>query len=324
MPVVLALADILVAVVAALLLWCAYQLFHDMIAALLSRIPLIGGELATLTDFVLFAMEQAALRWAKDSVKALIAIVLAPVHWIESLIGQVETAFQSVYTALYHLRYVVIPALISNALGIAYGWVQQSRAFAAALFAQADAYAAQLYNAAVSFTRSEITLTQQYAAGLYQNAVSFTRSEIALTQHYADTLYTDGISFTRASVATVENWAASSIAAVDTALTADITALDKYIAAAFPAVYAYVGTAVGAVEADLTRLKTDCTDNLCTNLSPLASLLNNLGGDLGLVALIAMAGEMAHDPQGAARTVVDTFAGTANTAASTMRAAAGF
>jgi hypothetical protein len=324
MPIVLALGDILIAVAAALLLWAAYQLFHDLIASLLARIPLIGGELALLTDFVIFAMEQAAMRWAKDSVKALVAIVLAPVHWIESIIAQVQNAFTQVYNTLHFLRYVVLPTLINNALSTAWGWFQQSRAFASALFAQADAYAAQLYNASIGFTRNEIALTQQYAAGLYQDGINFTRSEIALTQHYADTLYQDGIAFTRASVATVENWAASSIAAVDTALTADITALDKYIATALPAVYAYVGTAVGAVEADLTRLKTECTDNLCSNLSPLANLVNSLGGELGLAGIFALAGQLAHDPRGGAGTVVQLFSGVANDAAGMARSAAGF
>lgn len=323
MPIIAALGDIVIAFVALLLLYAAYQLFHNFLSSLVSRIPIIGGELARLTDAILYDMEQAAATWARDSVKALVSVILAPIHWIEQLINGIYGAIHELYGALSILRYVTIPALIQGVTATARTWFTQAEGYASNLFAQAQNYTLTLYNRAVSFTQTEVAQAESYASRLYLDSVTYTDHEIALTQAYAGQLYSQSIAFTSKGLSDLEHWTATSLGALGGTLTGDITALQKWITGTLPLVYTYVNTSVGAVEADLARLKTECTDNLCTNLSPLASLLGALGGDLGLAGLIALAAEAARDPAGTGRLINETFGSTARAAAGVMRATVG-
>lgn len=323
MPLLAALGDILVAFAAALLLYAAYQLFHNFLVALVARIPIVGGELARLTDVILYDMEQAAATWARDSVKTLVAVILTPIHWVESLINGIYGAIHTLYGALSLLRYVTIPTLINGVVSTAHTWFGQAMTYAGQLFAQAQTYTLTLFNRAITFTQTEVAQAEAYTARLYQAETLYVDHEIQLTQQYAAQLFSQAITFTDKSVGDLESWTASSLGALGATLTGDITALSKWITATLPAVYAYVDTGVGVVEADLARLKTECTDNLCSNLGGLANLVNSLGGDLGLAGLLGLAAEAVRDPAGTGHAINDLFGSTARAAADVMRATVG-
>jgi len=322
-PLIAALGDIVLAFCAALFLWCAYQLFHNFLVALVNRIPLVGHQLALLTDVILHDMEQAAYTWAKDTVKALVAVILAPIHWIESLINYIYGSIHALYSALSILRYITVPTLISSALSVAHGWVSDAETYAGQLFSRAQTYTLELYNRAISFTQAEVQQAEAYTATLYTDAITYTDHEIQLAEAYTSQLFTTATTYTAKGISDLEQWTAAGLGSLGASLTGDITALSKWITATLPAVYAYVDTSVGVVESDLARLKTDCTDNLCSGLGGLAGLLNALGGDLGLAGLLALAAEAARDPVGTGHLVEELFGSAARAGADVMRAAAG-
>lgn len=323
MPAIAALGDIVIAFAALLLLWAAYQLFHNFLSALVSRIPLVGGELARLTDVILFDMEQGAAQWARDSVKTLVSLVLAPIHWVESLINGIYGAIQSLYGAVSILRYVTIPSLINGVLSTAHTWFSQSLTYAGTLFAQAQQYSLSLFNRAVTFTQTEVAQAEDYTARLYQAETLYVDHEIQVTQQYAGQLFNSAITYTSKGLTDLENWTAAGLGALGATLTGDISALSKWITAEIPLVTSYVDARVGVVEADLARLKSECTDNLCNNLGSLANLVSALGGDLGLAGLLALAAEAVRDPAGTGHLINDVFGGAARAAADVMRSTVG-
>lgn len=300
MPAIAALGDIVIAFAALLLLYAAYQLFHNFLFALVARIPLIGGELARLTDVILFDMERGAAQWARDSVKTLVSIILTPIHWVESLINGIYGAIQSLYGAVSILRYVTIPTLINGVLSTAHTWFSQSLSYAGTLFAQAQAYSLSLFNRAITFTQTEVAQAEDYTARLYQAETLYVDHEIQVTQQYAGALFNSAITYTSKGLTDLENWTAAGLGALGTTLTGDITALSKWITAEIPMVTSYVDARVGAVEADLGRLKAECTDNLCNNLGSLANLFNLLTSAWTVAGFVALIGEALHDPHGVA------------------------
>jgi len=322
-PIIAALGDIVIALAAALLLWAAYQLFHNFLVALVNRIPLVGGELARLTDVILFDMEQQAAAWARDSVKTLVSIILTPIHWVESLINGIYGAIHSLYGTVSILRYVTIPTLINGVTSTMRTLFGQAMTYAGTLFSQAQAYSLGLFNRAIAFTQAEVSQAEDYTARLYQAETLYVDHEIQITQQYAAQLFTQATTYTTKGLSDLESWTAAGLGALGTTLTGDITALGKWVTATLPAVYAYTDARVAVVEADLGRLKSECTDNLCGNLGNLANLVKALGGDLGLAGLIALAAQAARDPKGTGRLIDEVFGTAARDAGDVMRAAVG-
>jgi hypothetical protein len=141
----------------------------------------------------------------------------------------------------------------------------------------------------------------------------------AAEARYAQTLYTDAITYTQTLVTQAETTLATDIRGVIDWTGAQVTALDAAIGAMGTRVIALTLDAVQTVESDLEDLKSECTDNLCSGLSDLASLLNALTGDLGLAALFALAGQFAADPRRAAADVHTSLGPVAADAAGVVR-----
>lgn len=342
MPVVLApLAAIIVGLVALILLYAFYQLFHPLLQGLGSAGGTVGSLIARVADHILTAAYQWAFGWARSAVWQVISFILAPVFWVERHIDAIINTIQMMQFTISWLANQIMPARIAAALNTARGWFNQANTYTQQLVGNlsnwtraqlasltsyvtaglaADArYSLQLFDAAEKYTASSIAAESAYVQGALSNLTAFTVKGLADDATYALHLYGQSISYTQALVG-------SQISAIDTDLgnitswvTGEVGTLSSAIALAQTQSFAFTKSLVGTVEADLGRLKTECTDNLCSGLSDLASLFNALSGETGLAALFALAGEFAHDPRAAAADVESTLGTVARDAAGAVR-----
>lgn len=338
---VAALPALIIALVGMILLWGLALLLKSVLQSLANHVPVIGGALSGAIGAII----DQAVTLGKDAASAVIhdavGLLLAPVYWIEQHIAGVINFFTSLTAAIRYIIHTLIPEL-SASLG------------ASILTAYHDAitytqtvihlvYAALAYD--VAALESSITATaamlEHYALALMTDAELYTAAaisaettfvlstantlereiETALTTEtaYAQALYHDSITYTQTLVTTAETALTTDISNVIDWVGQEVTGLDAAIAASAAGVIALTLDAVQTVESDLGKLKSECTDNLCSGLSDLASLFNALTGDLGLAALFALAGEFAADPRRAAADVQSTLGPVAQGAAGAVR-----
>lgn len=342
MPIVVApLAAIIVALVALILIYAFYQLFHPLLQGLGNEGGTVGGLIARVADRILTSAYQYALAWAKSALHTILGFILAPVFWVERHISMLTQGLNFLTFALSWTDNIFIPNQISAALGVVRGWITQSEQYAAGLVSSlaswtrgqlaslttyvqsglaADArYSLALFDTAQKYTAAGLAAESSYVQNALGQLESFTAAGLAQDAAYAEHLFGQSISYTQSLVG-------SAVGAIDTDLgnitswvTGQYGTLSLAISLAQARSFALTQSLVGTVEADLGKLKTECTDNLCSGLGDLASLFNALTGDLGLAALFALAGEFAHDPRGAAADVESTLGTVARDAAGAVR-----
>lgn len=345
MPVVAPFGALVVALAAALIIFAIYTLFRPLLTSLAANIPIIGSTLAQVIDGVIGWAWFWAKAGAETALADLVGLLTTPLHWIATLFDNLAGGLSDTYIVLSYLRYAVFPRLISEALQVASGWIGDVQRYATGLYNQAIGYtnaevgalrnwtvaevnaltrfATTLYNQAIAFTTAGLGNLTRYATGLYQQAIGFAAAGDAALQHYASTLFTQAINYTGIRVTDLENWTKASLASLQSWTGSEVLSLEHQIALAQTQAFAFARAEAGTVEADLTRLKTECTDNLCENLSPLANLFNALTSLIDDAAIVAMAAEFAHDPAGAARDMQAEFGGFVDDAVHGLRDAVG-
>jgi len=305
----------------------------------------VGGLIARVADKILTAAYQWAFQWARSAVHQVISFILAPVFWVERHIDAIINTLQMMQFTISWIANQVMPARIASALATARGWVNQSISYTQQLVGNlatwtkgqlaaltsyvtaglaADArYSLQLFDTAEKYTASAIAAESAYLQGALTQLTAFTVKGLADDATYALHLYGQSLAYTQALVG-------SQIGAIDIDLgnithwvQGEVGSLSSAIALAQVQSFAFTRTLVGTVEGELSDLKLNCTDNLCSGLSDLASLFNALTGDLGLAALFALAGEFAHDPRAAAADVESTLGAVARDAAGAVRSLIG-
>jgi hypothetical protein len=254
----------------------------------------------------------------------LLGLISAPIHWIQSHFDILTQGLFGAYQAIFRLATYTLPRMIGQALTTARGWVNDAEHLAAYGLANLASWASAQFTAVYRYVNTEITLAEGYTVRLVQQAENYAAAGIAADAKYAENLFTTSIGYTDSQVKALEGWVTGEIGAVTTWTGTQITALDHYITAELSTVLTYAQALVVPVELDLARLKAECTDNLCSNLGSLANVLGALAGDLGLAGVIALAGEMAHDPKGTARAVDSVLSPVVDAASSVMRSATGF
>lgn len=346
MPVVLApLAAIAIAIVAILLIYAFYQLFSPLLQGLGQAGGTVGGFIFRLAEHILTLGYQAAMGWAKSALHAVLGFVLSPVFWIERHIAELINTLGSLTAAVHWIESYYVPNALNSLAGTVRGWVTGAETYAASLvsslaswaraqfaalyqyvaagLAQDAAYSLSLFDAAEKYIQASITAETAYVQGALSALETYTAAGLAQDAAYAEHLAAAGLAYTQQAVN-------SAVIAIDTDLT-NITswvtqetgALAASIALAQTQAFAYARSLTAVVEADLGKLKSDCTDNLCSGLGDLATLFNALTGDLGLAALFGLAAEMAHDPKGTATVVESTLGPVARDAAGAVRSLIG-
>ena len=345
MPIVAPFGALITALAAALITYAIYTLFRPLLTSLAANIPVIGGTLAQVIDGVIGWAWFWAKAGAETALSDLVGLVATPLHWVATLLDNLAGGLSDTYTVLSYFRYSVFPRLISGALQTVSGWITGVQHFATTLYNQAitytDAsvgalrnwtlsevialsrYAATLYNQSIAFTSVGLNGLSRYATDLYHQAITFAAAGDTALQHYATTLYNQAINYTGVQVTDLENWTKASLASLQSWTGTQVISLEHQIALAQSQAFAFARSEAGTVEADLTKLKTECTDNLCTNLSPLASLFSALTSLIDDAAIVAMALEFAHDPARAAHDMQAEFGGFVDDAINGLRDAVG-
>lgn len=318
--------DIIIIGLAAMLVAVALiQLFRPVIQSGLSAVPLIGGWLATNADLVLLRAVAGSVTFVSTATAPL-ADLLRRSYWAIVLptITAVE-ALESVYSALWRVRYQVLPAVAA-----------QLTAYTVGLFAQAETYAQALYRAALAYVETRIAQTIAYTVQLFAQAVAYAQGLDQLERAFALTLYQQSLAYTlelarqgelltlhtgqiaEAYAADLMRQVLKYVGAADQALAIQIErvlidaegyarALERvavdHADQVAGATAAAAAAATGAVAARVTDIERSPCQQFCSPLGEIGQLLQALG-DAGLAAaLLAMAAEMARDPEGAARAI---------------------
>jgi hypothetical protein len=342
MPVVLApLVPIVIALVAVILLYAFYQLFHPILAGLANNVPTVGGLIARALDAAISWAYQTVLGWVRGAIRPIISFILAPVFWIEQHISEITNTLNAVMLVQAYGFNQLLPRAIGGALNEAHGWVVGAENYTTQAVGQLRTWTAGELTSLQRYTEQGLAADAAYAASLFHAAEQYTQAGLAAQNSYVQSAisgleaYTQhgleaGLAYTRQLVGDAENYTrslvGSAVGAIDTDLgnitrwaQGEFGSLATAIAASQAFSIAFARAAAGTVEADLGRLKTECTDNLCSGLGDLASLFNALTGDLGLAGLFALAGEFARDPKGAAADVEGVFGPVARAASDSIR-----
>lgn len=346
MPLALApLGALVVAIVAVLLLYAFYQLFHPILEGIANAGGIIGSTLASVLDGILSWAYGYASRWARIAVHDVLGFILAPVFWIEHHIEALTSALRMTQFALSWGLNTVLPSRISAALSLAHTWDVGVEGYAATLvsnlgawtraqFASTDAYiasglaadasyAAGLFRSAEDYTTAGLAAESAYIASGLKALESFTTAGLAADASYAQSLFTAGIHYTTTAVVGLTDAIDKDLSSITSLIGNVQLSLATSIALAQSSAIAFADARVATVEGELGRLERECTDNLCSGLGDLASLFNGLLGDLGLAGLFALAGQFASDPKGTARAVDQVFTPIARDAMSALRGTIG-
>lgn len=346
MPLAIApLAAVVVAIVAVLLLYAFYQLFHPVLEGIANAGGIIGSTLASVIDGILSWAYGYASRWARVAVHDVLGFILAPVFWIEH---HIEALTQAINITRFVLNWglnTLMPMKIGQALALAHTWDVGVEGYAATLvgnlgawtrgqFASTDAYiaaglaadaryAAGLFKTAEDYTTAGLAAQSAYIASGLRALESFTAAGLATDASYAEQLFSSAIHYTTTAVGNLSAGIERDLAGITTVIGNAELSLATSIALAQANSIAYTNVRVGELEGELGRLEDDCLKSVCGGLGDLAKLFEGLLGDLGLAGLFALAGEFASDPKGAAGAVNEVFGPIAHEAMSGIRATIG-
>jgi hypothetical protein len=341
-PVALApLVPIVIALVAVILLYAFYQLFHPILSGLANNVPTVGGLIARALDAAISWAYQTVLGWVRSAIRPIISFILAPVFWVEQHINALTNALNGVMLAQAYGFNILMPRAIGAALNEAHGWVLGAENYTTQAVGQLRGWTAAELSALQRYTEQGLAADASYAASLFHAAEQYTAAGLAAQSSYVQSAISSlenftehglaqGIAYTQQLVGQAEKYTeslvGSAVGTIDIDLgnithwvQGEVGSLATAIATSQAFSIAFARAEVGTVEADLGRLKTECTDNLCSGLGDLASLLNALSGDLGLAGLFALAAEFARDPRGAAADVEGAFGPVARAASDSIR-----
>lgn len=338
---VAALPVIIVAIVAMIILWGLAMLLRATFQSLANHVPVIGGTISRSIGAMIDNAIQLGSIAARAVVADAVGFILSPVYWIERHIVTVINFLTSLVDAIRYITTRLIPdevaaletdiaATYHDATAYARALAQQIETTLAADVAQLAgqiaaaesalaAYAQALTAGAEAYTAAAIDAETHFVLGTAASLAAEITQAAGAESAYARALYTDAITYTQTLVTTAEAGLAADISGTLEWTRTQVTALDAAIAAMGAGVIALTADAVATIESDIDSLKTECTDNLCSGLSDLATLFNGLQGELGLAALFALAAEFAADPHRAAADVRATLGPLAADAAGAVR-----
>lgn len=324
MPVAIAgLAVVIVAVVALILLYAYYQLLHPLMQGIASRGGPLGGAIGTVIDAILSYAYHTAFGWARQAVYGIIALIIAPVLWIEQHVWMVIDVFRSITAAIAWTQTYLIPSTAADILSTVRGWVTQATDYAASLTRGLAAWTASQLTALQHDLTAGLAAESAYIQSTTGALAGDLAAGLAAESAYAQHLAAEGVAYTQAAVADLGITVTGDLTRVTSWVQSQVTALDAYIALTGAQTLALTLDAVGTVEGDLGRLKAECTDNLCANLGPLASAISAFEGAAGITALIAFIGAAVGDPRGTGDVMAEVIAPVAIGAADLLRAVIG-
>lgn len=325
MPAVLPIAEIMVLVVALLIIFAATLLFKGLLQSMVSRVPVVGHFFGAVIGVILQDTQAWVIAQIEHTLSGIWGLIMSPVHWIASIFERIALQLYNLAYTLSHLANAVLPALRAEVINLINQEIAAAETYALTLdqqlyqdltgaLAQVYAYISTqvtgLDNYIISeirgvdgYVQSQIATVTAYLQAEDAQLLTYVQQGLAADQAYADALYNSAISYAQSAVISLDGTITADLTGLQDWVSSQVTALQAYITAALAGVYAYVDTSVAVVATDLANLKTECVDNLCQNLTPLANLLGDLAAGFDIAAIIALAAEFATDPAGAAADV---------------------
>jgi hypothetical protein len=328
MPLVIApLAAVVVAIVAVLLIYAFYQLFHPLLEGIANAGGIIGSTLASVIDGILSWAYGYAVRWGKVVLHDVLGLILAPVFWIEHHIEALTNAINILRFVVNWSMNSLLPLKIGQALALAHTWDVGVEGYAASLvnnltnwtraqFASTDAYiaaglaadanyAAGLFRSAEAYTTAGLAAESAYMAAGLKALENFTAAGLAADGAYAQSLFTSAINYTTTAVGGLTAGIEKDLSAITAVIGNAELSLATSIALAQSRAIAYTDARVGEVEGELGRWADDCLKSMCGGLGDLAKLFNALNDGFTIAAIIALISEVLADPHGVAAGIKD-------------------
>ena len=322
MPAVLipaAVDAVIIAVMAALLIWAFLPVFRALLQAL-AQLPFVGAYLAGRAEVLAQQAVNNGRAWAMAGLRPLADLINGVAWRLYFWRQSVLAAATATVLALWRVRYQVLPALEARVIGYAQRLYAAALAYAAQLYAQAIAFAQHLYDLAIAFAQALYQAAVAYAAQLYAQSIAFAQAlyaqaiGYALTLEqaalgYAQALYEAAIRYAQAVLATALGFAEDAFGrAIDyeRQLYGDSirfaesvrTWARDYADARVGALAAAVAASIAALGIRVLRLERSKCQRFCDPLGDLGQDLEDLSGLFEAGALFALAGAAARDPRG--------------------------
>jgi hypothetical protein len=345
-PVELALLpELMVSIALLLLLWAARALFGGMLSSMASRIPLLGRVLESAVAAIIADVVTAGESLARTAIDKAEGLILGPVFWIEHILADIWDTFDILrqviaYVATTLLQLAVNLAvqearvLIAAALATAENLISQVNSIIQGEFRVVYATIDQVEQVLEAYIQAEITAAEAYTTRAIDAETAYvTQVEQALSNEITSAI-TAETAFVQAEFASATAYTIAVAGAIDTTITTDVSAITAWVidqVTSLSAAIDLVQTAtvtltlaqVQAVEADLGKLKADCTDNLCSGTGPLATLLNSLASAGWISVMLAYAAWGAADPRGCGNATAEVLGPIATGAKDLVTSAAG-
>lgn len=312
MPVVVVVAGVALDVVEVLVIlmvaWFASLLLIKPLTWLISQVPVVGQQIAQALENGVGAMEQWMQQQAKNSLAPLVAIVSAPVHWLQSVIGQAVTAAESIVAQLVAMVQSVLQlaARVSLALSNIAGELGSLAARIAALWSALATTAYRVASALIAVAESRlraliagvsasIPVLDRILRAVIASEVAKVVSLITATDHALRLLLATTVATLR------HEWAT------------DLAPIQRGLDVALPVTTAV--TAVGVIPfvaewaTELPRIVDECVKPGCSALGPSLDWLNALNEGATLAAMVALMSAATNDPEGTAGTIVGAVNG---------------
>ena len=322
--VIAALPIIAVALVAILIL-LAFTPLQRIIVALVSQLPVVGGWIVQNSVGAIDRAYAQVAGWAVHSIGPLVAVIFLPFFYLDHFN---KAAQGSILQTMYALRRVVdntIPRNLQVAKQFAWDVGQNAMHFAWDVGQQAEHFAWDVGQQAEHFAWDVGQNVTHYAEALFGQAERFAWDVGQNVSHYAEALFGQATTYARQLVGDLEtlvrqlNAQALGFAedafgraidfeqrlyndAIRFAEREGVLARD-WARTLFDQANAFTLATVAAVAIRVTAIERSKCQQFCSPLGDLGQLLQDVE-DAALVALLlAMAGEMARDPRGAARSI---------------------
>ena len=289
--VIAALPIIAVALVAILIL-LAFTPLQRIIVALVSQLPVVGGWIVQNSVGAIDRAYAQVAGWAVHSIGPLVAVIFLPFFYLDHFN---KAAQGSILQTMYALRRVVdntIPRNLQvakqfawdvgqNAMHFAWDVGQQAEHFAWDVGQNVTHYAEALFGQAETYARQLVGDLETLVRQLNAQALGFAEDAFGRAIDFEQRLYNDASRFAEREGVLARDWART----------------------LFDQANAFTLATVAAVAIRVTAIERSKCQQFCSPLGDLGQLLQDVE-DAALVALLlAMAGEMARDPRGAARSI---------------------
>ena len=316
MPVVLAvpaaIGTVMEALVWVLLFFALFNALVVIFRWVFQVVPVIGPQIVNALESAQSWVNQRIFDWGKSALDGLIAVVSAPVHWVQQIIAGLVTAAELTVAQLVGViqRAVQLANQIALATANIAAELGHLASRVTAVAASIAGIAGKVASAAVAVLQARVIGWVDGLRLAIAQAIDKAHVELGhaidgvnLRIHALELGLTHAIDV---AITGVQTWVNQRVGPLEK----DIADLGSVVDA-LPAVAEIVGTieAVRVIE----QIVEDCVKPTCSGLGPSLDILNALADGTALAAMLALVAQARTDPNAAASEVIGVTNGVAGT-----------